>query len=45
MYIYILYNTCPQDVGLPVGSYVYGIADYGNIIAIAPNADHVEKIW
>lgn len=30
---------------MPVGTYVYGIADYGNVIAIAPATDHVEQIW
>lgn len=30
---------------MPVGTYVYGIADYGNIIAIASDANHVDKIW
>jgi sortilin len=30
---------------LPVGTYVYGIADYGNIIAVALDSEHVEHIW
>ena len=34
-----------RDPGLPVGTYVYGIADYGNIIAVAPDSQHVEYIW
>ena len=34
-----------QDIGLPAGTYAYGIADYGNIIAIAPDAHHVQSIW
>ena len=33
------------DPGLPVGTYMYGIADYGNIIAVALDSDHVEYIW
>lgn len=33
------------DPGLPVGTYVYGIADYGNIIAVAPDSEHAEYIW
>ena len=35
----------PQDTRVPVGTYVYGIADYGNIIAIASDGDHVDNIW
>ncbi len=30
---------------LPEGTYVYGIADFGNIIAIASDTDHIEQIW
>ena len=35
----------PQDPGFPEGAYVYGIADYGNIIAVAPDSEHTEFIW
>ena len=34
-----------QDPGLPGGTYVYGIADYGNIIAVAPDSEHSTFIW
>lgn len=34
-----------QDPGLPGGTYVYGIADYGNIIAVAPDSEHATFIW
>lgn len=34
-----------KDVGVPQGTYVYGIADYGNIVAVARDGDHVESIW
>ncbi|CAI7994086.1 Sortilin [Geodia barretti] len=34
-----------MDPGLPVGTYVYGIADYGNIIVVAPDSENVEYIW
>ena len=34
-----------QDAGLSEGTYVYGIADYGNIIAVAKDAEHVEHVW
>ncbi len=33
------------DPGLPQGTYAYGIADYGNIIFIAPDTEHVEFVW
>ena len=33
------------DPGLPVGTYVYGIADYGNIIAVAPDTELMDFIW
>lgn len=33
------------DPGLPAGSYVYGVADYGNVMAVIPNEDVVEHIW
>lgn len=28
-----------------MGVYAYGIADYGNIIAIASDSDHVDQLW
>ena len=34
-----------QDSGIPEGTYVYGIADYGNVIAVAKDTEHVEHIW
>lgn len=34
-----------NDPGLPVGTYVYGIADYGNIIAVAPDDEQAQYIW
>lgn len=34
-----------QDPGLPFGTYVYGIADYGNIIAVASDTNHMQQIW
>lgn len=33
------------DPGLPGGSYLYGVADYGNVMAVIPNGDLVEHIW
>ena len=34
-----------QGTPVAAGTYVYGIADYGNIIVIASDADHVQEIW
>ena len=33
------------DPGLPVGTYSYGIGDYGNIIAVAPDSENIPYMW
>ena len=34
-----------SDPNLPIGTYVYGIGDYGNIIAVAPDSENVPYMW
>ena len=41
----VTWSCSSQNTGVPEGSYVYGIADYGNIIAVASDKEHVEHIW